>query len=550
MSENPSARADLILACDTIRTLDSRRPVASAIAVAGDRITAVGDRRDIPAWRGHRTEIIDLGRATLTPGLTDSHMHPVLGLDMTAGLDLSGCKDLTSVRAALRDAVAAAGVAEAGAPGREEWILGWGLDPNSFGTIPVGSGAVEDVLAGRPACLTLFDGHSVLASREALRRAGIDGPRSFGSRSAVVCDEHGRPTGHLLEEGAIRLVRAVIPPESFATRRDRLAALLRDMAAAGLTGGHVMDLDADAVELYAALDHDGQLPLRLRLAPWRRPEDDAATVRELLSWPGQAGRLWSVAAVKLFIDGTIDGGTAWLHEADCHGQSTAAYWRDPRDYTEAVRVLAQAGVQTATHAIGDAAVEHVLDTLASVVPAGSPVRHRIEHIETLPSDQVPRFAELGVVASMQPSHATDYTRADHSDNWSRRLGDERADRAWRCRDLLDAGAILTLGSDWPIAPFDPRGVMAAAQLRRPATRPDLDPVGPSQALTAAQALYGYTTAPALTAGTGHLNGRIAAGYRADLAAFAADPVRTPPEELPGVAVLLTAVDGVIRYRAD
>jgi predicted amidohydrolase YtcJ len=122
-----------------------------------------------------------------------------------------------------------------------------------------------------------------------------------------------------------------------------------------------------------------------------------------------------VAAVKLFIDGTIDGGTAWLHDADCHGQSTAPYWKDPRDYTEAVRVLAQAGVQTATHAIGDAAVEHVLDTLAAVLPAGSAVRHRIEHIETLPPGQVPRFAELGVIASMQPSHAARYTRADHRD---------------------------------------------------------------------------------------------------------------------------------------
>src|SRR5262249_55683493 len=247
--------------------------------------------------------------------------------------------------------------------------------------------------------------------------------------------------------------------------------------------------------------------LRLRLAPWRQPEDDHATVQQLLARHGRSGRLWEVAAVKLFIDGTIDGGTAWLHEPDCHGQSAAPYWKDPQDYTEAVRVLAQAGIQTATHAIGDAAVQHVLDTLAKVVPPGSAVRHRIEHIETLPDDQIPRFAELGVVASMQPTHATEYTRADHSDNWSRRLGDERANRGWRCHDILQSGAILTLGSDWPIAPYDPRGVMAAAQLRRPADRPDLGPVVPGQALTPRQALHGYTTAPALTASAGHLNGR-------------------------------------------
>ena len=353
--------ADLILAGADIITLDPRCPTASAIAISGGRIAAVGDRHDVRDWRSTRTEVIDLGGATVTPGLIDSHMHPVLGLSLTAGLDLSACADLGSVRAVLKTAAAAAG--------RDQWILGWGLDPNVFGTTPIGFDAIEDVLGGLPACLNLFDGHSALASRQALRRAGIEGPRQFASRSVIVCDGHGHPTGHLLEEGAIRLVRAVIPPESFASRRDRLAALLHDMAAAGLTGGHVMDLDPGDIELYAALDSDGQLPLRLRLAPWRRPEDDATTAQELLALQGRSGRLWNVAAVKLFIDGTIDGGTAWLHDPDCHGQSTAPYWKDPRDYTGAVRVLAQAGVQTATHAIGDAAVEHVLDTLAEVVPA-------------------------------------------------------------------------------------------------------------------------------------------------------------------------------------
>lgn len=533
--------ADLILAGADVVTLDPQRPAASAVAISGGRITAVGDRRDVRDWRGARTEVIDLGGGTLVPGLTDSHMHPVLGLSLTAGLDLSACADLGSVRAALRAAAAAAG--------RDQWILGWGLDPNVFGAIAIGFDAIEDVLRGLPACLNLFDGHSVLASREALARAGIEGPRRFASRSAIVCDEHGRPTGHLLEEGAIRLVHAVIPAESFASRRDRLAGLLHEMAATGLTGGHVMDLDPGDLGLYAALDHDGQLPLRLRLAPWRRPEDDAATAEELLALQGRSGRLWNVAAVKLFIDGTIDGGTAWLRDPDCHGQSTAPYWKDPRDYTEAVRVLAQAGVQTATHAIGDAAVEHVLDTLAAVVPARSAVRHRIEHIETLPSDQVPRFAELGVIASMQPSHGARYTRADHSDNWSQRLGEQRANRAWRCRDLLDAGAILTLGSDWPIAPYDPRGIIAEAQLRRPADRPDLGPVRPGQALTARQALYGYTAAPALAASAEHASGRIAPGYRADLTAFAASPLRTPPADLPDVPITLTTVDGIIRHQA-
>ena len=148
---------DLILAGGDIVTLDPRRPAASAVAITGGRITAVGDHHDIRQWRGNRTEVIDLGGATLTPGLTDSHMHPAMGLNLTAGVDLSACASLGSVRAALNAAAAAAGP--------DQWILGWGLDPNSFGTTPIGSDAIEDALGGRPACLNLFDGHSVIASR-------------------------------------------------------------------------------------------------------------------------------------------------------------------------------------------------------------------------------------------------------------------------------------------------------------------------------------------------------------------------------------------------
>ena len=152
---------DLILTRGNVITFDPGRPAASAVAITGGRITAVGDHDDVRQWRGNRTEVIDLDGATLTPGLTDSHMHPAMGLEMTAGLDLSGCTDLAGVRAALRAAAAAAGP--------DQWVTGWGLDPNAFGTAPIRSETIEDVLDGRPAFLTLFDGHSALASSQALR---------------------------------------------------------------------------------------------------------------------------------------------------------------------------------------------------------------------------------------------------------------------------------------------------------------------------------------------------------------------------------------------
>ena len=251
-----------------------------------------------------------------------------------------------------------------------------------------------------------------------------------------------------------------------------------------------------------------------------------------------------MAGVKLFLDGTIDGGTAWLSRPDLHGESTVPYWRDPVDYSRAVRGFSAAGIQTATHAIGDAAVSFALDSLSDC-----PGRHRIEHIETLPLDQVPRFAALNVAASMQPTHATDYTRGDGTDNWSLRVGPQRAARGWPCRDIVDSGAILALGSDWPVAPYDPRIVIASARTRTSRRDPDEGPVQPEQALTPTQALHAYTIGPARASGLEGTAGRIAVGCAADLTVFAADPLRTAAWDLPSIPVEMTIVDGVVRHRA-
>ena len=230
------------------------------------------------------------------------------------------------------------------------WLVGWGLDPNCFGQLSVTNRALADVIGNAPMLLRLFDGHSALVGDEALRHAGITGAREFAARSEIVCDERGRPTGLLLEEPAMAPVLAAIPQPSFAERRTELKTLLDAIAATGLCGGRAMDCDGDAPQLFESLDEAGELPLRHRIAPWRRPEDAADRVAELLDMQGRGGRLWQIAGVKLFMDGTIDNGTAWLDEPDCHGASTAPYWRDPHDYPRAVHDLAARGVQTATHA--------------------------------------------------------------------------------------------------------------------------------------------------------------------------------------------------------
>ncbi|MFF4172624.1 amidohydrolase [Streptomyces sp. NPDC001744] len=517
---------DLVLVNARVR--DPGPTGATAVAVRDGRITALGDDAEARDWAGTGTETVDLAGATLTPGLTDAHSHPVLGLEMSTGTDLSGVTDLDGLRAALRTAER-----------RDGWVLGFGLDHNVFGGRPLHHDLIDDVLDGAPAHLRLYDAHSVLVSGAALAAAGIDGPRAFAQHSEIVCDAGGRPTGHLVEYAAMDLMAPVLPARSYAERRDRLVGLLTAMAATGLASAHVMDLRGhDVPGLLTALEEEGDLPLRLRLAPWCMPGASAEELDGFVRLQERAGRLWRIGGVKFFMDGTVEGGTAWLEHADCHGRGTDAFWPDPAAYSAAVRHLHRAGVGTVTHAIGDAAVRHVLDTVESL-GAGGP-RHRIEHIETVPGDQLGRFAALGVVASMQPPHSA-YTRADHTDEWSRRLGGERAARAWRCRDLRDAGAYLALGSDWPVASYDARQVLATARSPRGAA-------SARHGLTGLMALEGMTTHAAVAAGEEAVAGRVAPGFRADLTAFAVDPVEAPADEVAEAPVRLTVAGGRITHR--
>ncbi|GLY19814.1 amidohydrolase [Kineosporia sp. NBRC 101677] len=529
--------ADLILIARHVHTLDPARPAAQAVAISGGTITAVGDRDDVSAWRGNHTEVLDLGAATLTPGLVDGHVHPVMGLDLTAGIDLTGVRSPRELVQALRTALPTEG-----------WVRGWGLDPNAFQGAPITSAPLVEALGPDvPVYLVLFDAHSALVSPKALELAGIRGPQEFRSGAQIVLGPDATPTGHLLELEAMGLVSRLLPAESGPQRRKRLLGLLQDMAASGLTAVNAMDFEGDSEQLFTALEAEGDLPLRLRFAPFVLPEHGRGRLEHVVQQQRLRGRRWAVEGAKFMIDGTIDGGTAWLDEADTHGGSTAPFWPDPQEYRDAVRYLADRDVPTVTHAIGDAGIRYVLETVAGL-RTGPRVPHRIEHIETLPDDLVPRFRQLDVTASMQPTHCTHYTRADGSDNWSERLGKDRAARGFRTRDLREAGARLALGSDWPIAPFDPRAIIADARLRRIAGDPHHEPVGPDQALTARMALEGYTSQAAQAAGLAGRAGAVRPGLRADLSAFALDPLTADPDEFAQSPVPLTIVDGSIVHR--
>lgn len=532
----------------TVHTLDphSGAPATGVLARDG-LIVAVGDaselRTDVPSG----TAVHDLGDAVVTPGLVDGHSHPIVGLEWTDGVDLSRCLTMEDLRSAL--GVARTELSEG------EWLRGWGLNPTVFEGVEPTYEAVGAVLEGVPAYLLVYDGHSALVNREALLLAGLAeasgasaANRGFVTDARIAVDSAGTPTGQALELEATELLTTVMPRRSLGERADQLHRLLSSMARTGLTGAHVMDAEADALEVLAEAERRGPLPLKLGLNPWVVPQR-LASLDEILALQGCRGGRWRVEGVKFFLDGTIDGGTAWLEQPDCCGEGLGTSWGDEAAFASAFERMYMAGVHTATHAIGDRAVRCVTSLVASLSrqhgPRGS---HRVEHIETAPDSTVSVFASRQVAASMQPLHATRFARADRSDTWSKRLGEGRAARGFRCRDLRDAGAVLALGSDWPIAPFDPRITMADAQLRRPFDDASVEPVEPSQALTALQVLEGYTTHAAQASGEAERRGMVRPGFAADLTVWSADPLTAAPTELGTLPVVGTVVDGKFSMR--
>ena len=536
MNVGISDSADLIVRAGTVHTLVGQGPQIGAIAVKGGRIIGVGADDEMACFLGDQTRVLDVGEGTVVPGLVDAHMHPVMAIDLLAGVDLREAQTPDEVRGLI--------AARAASAPAETWIRGWGLDPNIFGTAEITNSCLNRIEGDRPVFVQLFDAHSGLANDAALRIAGVNGPVDLSDGSRVVCDTSGKPTGLLLEMGALAMVLGVMPELPFDRRKEILLESLRDMAASGLTGAHCLDMNApDTLELLKAIEQETDLPLKLRISPWCTPNFCEENLPDLAAVLGQHGRRWKLEGIKLMVDGTIDNGTAWLAEPDTNGESTAGLWLDPAQYSASVAYFHGQGVSTATHAIGDAAVEHVLKTLVALEPGAGTV-HRLEHVETIPDELVEPFAAKGIAASMQPTHCTHFTRADQSDNWSRRLGPHRAANGFRTRDLRDAGAVLAIGSDWPIADYDPRLIIADAQLRRPALQPDVMPVGPRQRLTALEALEGYTSHAAASIGCDD-SGRIRVGAPADFTVFSLDPLASDPDDFAASGVLATIVDGEI-----
>jgi predicted amidohydrolase YtcJ len=528
---------DLALVGAAVRTLDPERPSATAVAVSDGMIAAVGGDAEIRALAGAGTEVLNLGGAAVVPGLIDAHLHPFLGAEGARGADLMGATTLQEVRRRIAQERARC------APG--EWVLGFGLDYNAFTESGTSGALIEEAAGGGPALLTYVDFHTALVTPRALELAGVDGPRSFEEHAEIVCVD-GVPTGELREGAAMDLVRSAMPELTREQRYRLYAGQLRRFAAAGITGAHAMDGGLETLDLLRELEAGGDLVVRMHTPFWITPEMTREDWERFAPHRDERGRRWRAGAAKFFIDGVIDSGTGWLCEADAEGEGLHPFWPDPAHYREAVRFFAGHGYRCATHATGDRGVREALDAYLEAGAAPG-IRHRIEHIETLQPRDLPRFAAEGVVASMQAQHMA-WLEPDREDNWSRRLGPERCERAFPIRALRESGAAIALGSDWPVARFDPREGLACTRLRRPPGERDRAPYD-DQALDGLAALHGYTTGAAFAVGDEDRLGRVRPGMCADLTVLAEDPVACDADDLVDVPVVLTVVDGEITHRA-
>ncbi|MEU8970523.1 amidohydrolase [Streptomyces monashensis] len=538
--------ADLLFTGGPVFTPEGR--TASAVAVTGGRITAVG-HDEVRELAGPRTEVVDLAGRLLLPGFQDAHVHPV-----PAGLELTQC-DLTGARTA-EESVAAVRAYADGRPDRT-WILGGGWSMEAFAGGTPAKELLDAVVPDRPVYLPNRDHHGAWVNSRALQLAGIDRHTPDPADGRIERDASGEPSG-TLQEGAMQLVGRLTPP---ATPADRLAALLhaqRHLHALGITAwqdalvGDFLGMD-DPAGAYLAAARDGSLTARVRGALWWDRERGAEQIPELVDKRRELSHgKFRAGTVKLMLDGVAENGTAalldpYLDGCGCATANRGKSFVDPDQLPAYVAELDALGFQCHFHALGDRAVRDALDAVEAARAANGPgdTRPHLAHLQVVHPDDVARFARLGATANIQPLWAAHEPQMDELTIPF--LGAERACWQYPFGALLRSGARLAAGSDWPVSSPDPlQGIHVAVNRVEPG---GAGPVFlPGERLGLADALSAYTAGSAYV---NHLDdtGRVAVGALADLVVLDRDPFAGPPEAIAETAVALTYVGGERVYGA-
>ncbi len=529
---------DRVLYNGSIITLDTHQPKVSALAISMGRVVALGSDDDILALAGAGTRRENLNGQTVIPGLTDAHIHWSMTAQKLQWVDVFevASKAIALERVAER--------ARSTTPG--EWIRGWGWSQD-FWPEPVFPTAADlDIVAPHhPVWLGAKSGHAAWVNGAALKKCNITAQTADPAGGQIQRDAHGEPTG-ILFETAIDLVRKQISEPTVEQLADQMHAAQKLALATGMTGGHDFD-GPDCLRALQILRERGLLALRA-VKNVNKEWIDALLTSGLRHGFGDD---WiRIGAQKIFADGALGPRTAYMvepyeGEPDNYGISVV----DKEEMQELVSRASAAGMPSTIHAIGDRAVHDVLNVFETArkeeaargeTPAMR--RHRIEHVQIIHPNDIHRLAQLGVIASMQPIHATsDYEAADRS--WG-----ERSRWSYNIRLQIDQGAPVAFGTDSPVEPFEPlKSIYAAVTRRRPDGSPGPDGWYPELRLTMDETLRGYTLGPAYAASMENRLGKLAPGYLADLVVLDRNLYTVPHDEILETRVLGTMVDGQWKF---
>lgn len=524
--------ADVIVTNAKIFTSDASNPRAEAVAVRGNRIVYVGTNDGAQSFKGKSTRLIDGQGHTLTAGFVDAHVHLLSGSIWLGNAQLREVRTKEDLKIVLLDFAAKNKT--------DPWVVGRGI---KYGIVSTRQ-ELDEILVDRPIYIGAYDGHTGWANTKALEMAGIlTGEGREMTNGIIVRDANGLATGELREDDAMSAVLDLVHPPDAHRKRELLQLAIRDFNKTGITSVHNMNGDMEELMTYAALEDAGEMNLRV-YAPYHvGPE----TTEEMLAEAAVMSKVQMDyvrgGAVKFFMDGVWESYTAfnvdpYADEPDVRVEPIFS----PEHFTHMASLCDRMGLQIAVHCCGDGAVRQALDGYEAIQKMNGKrdSRHRVEHIEVCQPEDMPRFRELGVIASMQTSHAPLSLEEDRV--WTGRTGPQRWPLSFPWRALKDAGAHLALGSDWTVASFDPM-VNIYAALNRQKWSPD----DPDQRLTLEECILGYTRDAAYTEFMEHHKGQVKEGYLADLVLFSHDLFSVPPEEIRSAKAVLTMVDGRIAF---
>ncbi|HKD15670.1 MAG TPA: amidohydrolase [Candidatus Angelobacter sp.] len=528
---------DLLLFDGHVITMDRNQPSAQAIGIRQDRIVWVGKNEEARKLFGEKIRRLDLHGATVLPGIIDAHTHLV---ELGKSLLRLNLKDVASPEAAVervKQQVASA------AP--NEWILGWGWDEGKWASAYPDNEALSRASPNNPVLLTGLHGFASWANKKALQLAGITKETKDPENGKIVRDPAtGLPTGILLNR-AQELVEKKIPPMSLEQTKKAVELAARECFRNGLTSVHEAKVSPVMLQAFRELIREDRLPLRIYVM---LDGADKALVQEWLNRGPEIDphHHLTIRAFKLFADGALGSRGAALLQPYSDAPETKGVITTPAaEVYGLARGSLQKGFQVCTHAIGDAANRMVLDSYERAlgeVPEARDPRFRVEHAQVVAPEDIPRFAKLGVIPSMQPTHCT----SDKA--WAeRRLGPERVRGAYAWRSLLQTGVHLPLSSDFPGETLNPfYGIYAAITRQDPQGNP---PGGwyPEQKLTLDEALKGYTIEAAYAEFEEKDKGSIEAGKLADLTVISGDITKLPAKEILSIRVLRTFIGGKVVY---